>query len=84
MLDGGKEEGEVEYRPKRIDMGGSAYPSELKGAMWFKAERTPNFVKYLLSLLYKKTDEGEKGKEEMTEQQPEGKEKLEEAASAAL
>ena len=77
VLDGGGKEGvgEVEYRPRRIDMGGMAYPTELKGAMWFKAERAPNFTRYLLSLLYKKEEGGEEGEGEKTKAAGEESEK---------
>ena len=77
VLDAGKEEGQVEYQPKVIDMGGAAYPSELRGPMWFRTERTPNFTRYLLSLLYKKEEEGgeSQGAEEQEEEGGQGRAK---------
>ena len=59
VLDGEKEQGRVEYRPKVIDMAGEAYPSELRGPMYFRTERTPNFTRYLLTLLYRKSEVGD-------------------------
>ena len=59
VLDGEKEQGQVEYRPKVIDMAGEAYPSELRGPMTFRTERTPNFTRYLLTLLYRKSEAGD-------------------------
>ena len=95
VLDAGKEEGQVEYRPKVIDMGGAAYPSELRGPMAFRTERTPNFTRYLLQLLYKQEEEqeeeekeeegqGEEERSKVTEGEVEGaKEKQEGAGSVA-
>ena len=63
------EEGRVEYRPKRIELGGVAYPKCLKGSMSFAVDRTPNFMRYLLDVMYKKVeDDDEEVQEEKAEQ----------------
>ena len=63
-------DGTVEYRPKRIELGGLAYPKCLKDSMSFAVDRTPNFTRYLLDVLYKKVDD---------EQQQQQREKVEQA-----
>ena len=58
VLDSSQSEtdGTVQYRPKRIELAGRAYPACLKGNMNFAVDRTPNFTRYLLEVLYKKAD----------------------------
>jgi len=63
--------GTVQYRPKRIELGGLAYPKCLKGNINFAVDRTPNFTRYLLDTLYKKADE----EEEEEQQDEEGEDK---------
>ena len=60
--------GLVEYRPKRIELGGLAYPKCLKGSMNFAVDRTPNFTRYLLDALYKRQDEQDERAEEDEQQ----------------
>lgn len=69
-------DGTIEYRPKRIELGGVAYPKCLKSSMSFAVDRTPNFTRYLLDVLYKKAEERNEEEEEVVDEVRGGSEQL--------
>lgn len=43
----------IEYQPRRIEMNGTKYPTDLKKPIKVRPNRTPNLTRYLLATLYK-------------------------------